>query len=257
MERKPIIQVENVTKIYHNGEVANRVLDHISFTVAEGELTAVVGDSGSGKTTLMNLLGALDAPSSGKIFINAKEISGMDSEQRTLYRRNNIGFIFQDYNLIQALNVYENIMLPLQLGHRKMDEKKVDTMLEQLRLLDKKYALPSQLSGGEQQRAGIIRALIHEPQLILADEPTGNLDSKNTVMVVKLIQYLCRKMKRTTVLVTHNMQIAEMCDRIIRIKDGKAQEQKTSANTGSGTVPASAVKDMKVQNAGIRGEGAV
>lgn len=238
MERKPAILVENVTKIYQTGEVKNRVLDKVSFSVAEGELAAVVGDSGSGKTTLMNLLGALDTPNSGKIIIRDKDIAKMNSEQRTLYRRNHIGFIFQDYNLIQALNVYENIMLPLQLAHLDAKEDKIDTLLGQLHLLEKKYALPSQLSGGEQQRVGIIRALIHEPALILADEPTGNLDTKNTVMVVKLIQYLCKKMKRTTVLVTHNMQIAGMCDRVIRIQDGRVSEGKampstTTPNTGS------------------------
>lgn len=219
---KPMIRVEDVTKTYRNGDVKNRVLNHVSFTIAEGELAAVVGDSGSGKTTLMNLLGALDRPDSGRIVINQKDISLYSQEKRTLYRRNNIGFIFQDFNLIQVLNVYENILLPLQLGSKKVDEKKIDFLLEKLRLLDKKYALPTQLSGGEQQRVAVIRALIHNPDLILADEPTGNLDSKNTAMVIKLMQILCRKMNRTTVLVTHNMQIAKLCDRIIWIKDGTA-----------------------------------
>lgn len=224
MERKPAILVENVTKIYQSGEVKTRVLDGVSFSVAEGELAAVVGDSGSGKTTLMNLLGALDTPDSGKITIQNQEISNMDQNQRTLYRRRHIGFIFQDYNLISALNVYENILLPLQLAHRDVKEDDIDTLLLQLHLSEKKYALPSQLSGGEQQRVGIIRALIHEPALILADEPTGNLDAKNTIIVVKLIQHLCRKRKRTTVLVTHNMQIARMCDRVICIQNGQVYE---------------------------------
>lgn len=230
MERKPAILVENVTKIYQSGEVINRVLDGVSFSVTEGEFVAVVGDSGSGKTTLMNLLGALDTPNSGKIIIRDKDISNMDQKQRTLYRRHHIGFIFQDYNLIQALNVYENIMLPLQLAHMDVEEDNIDTLLGQLHLSEKKYALPSRLSGGEQQRVGIIRALIHEPELILADEPTGNLDAKNTVMVVKLIQYLCRKRKRTTVLVTHNMQIARMCDRVICIQNGRVCEGKAASN---------------------------
>lgn len=219
MTQESIIRVENVSKTYQNGEVSNQVLDHISFTIQEGELIAVVGDSGSGKTTLMNLLGALDTPDSGKIIIRNQEISRMNQAQRTLYRRNNIGFIFQDYNLIQVLNVYENIMLPLQLSGKKVDEEKIDFLLDKLLLSDKKYAQPSQLSGGEQQRVAIIRALIHDPELILADEPTGNLDSKNTIQVIKLIQILCKKMKRTTIMVTHNMQIAKLCDRIIRIKD--------------------------------------
>lgn len=227
MTQESIIRVENVSKTYQNGEVSNQVLDHISFTIQEGELIAVVGDSGSGKTTLMNLLGALDTPDSGKIIIRNQEISRMNQAQRTLYRRNNIGFIFQDYNLIQVLNVYENIMLPLQLSGKKVDEEKIDFLLDKLLLSDKKYAQPSQLSGGEQQRVAIIRALIHDPELILADEPTGNLDSKNTIQVIKLIQILCKKMKRTTIMVTHNMQIAKLCDRIIRIKDGSIiQEEK-------------------------------
>lgn len=227
MTQESIIRVENVSKTYQNGEVSNQVLDHISFTIQEGELVAVVGDSGSGKTTLMNLLGALDTPDSGKIIIRNQEISRMNQAQRTLYRRNNIGFIFQDYNLIQVLNVYENIMLPLQLSGKKVDEEKIDFLLDKLLLSDKKYAQPSQLSGGEQQRVAIIRALIHDPELILADEPTGNLDSKNTIQVIKLIQILCKKMKRTTIMVTHNMQIAKLCDRIIRIKDGSIiQEEK-------------------------------
>lgn len=227
MTQESIIRVENVSKTYQNGEVSNQVLDHISFTIQEGELVAVVGDSGSGKTTLMNLLGALDTPDSGKIIIRNQEISRMNQAQRTLYRRNNIGFIFQDYNLIQVLNVYENIMLPLQLSRKKVDEEKIDFLLDKLLLSDKKYAQPSQLSGGEQQRVAIIRALIHDPELILADEPTGNLDSKNTIQVIKLIQILCKKMKRTTIMVTHNMQIAKLCDRIIRIKDGSIiQEEK-------------------------------
>lgn len=227
MTQESIIRVENVSKTYQNGEVSNQVLDHISFTIQEGELIAVVGDSGSGKTTLMNLLGALDTPDSGKIIIRNQEISRMNQAQRTLYRRNNIGFIFQDYNLIQVLNVYENIMLPLQLSGKKVDEEKIDFLLDKLLLSDKKYAQPSQLSGGEQQRVAIIRALIHDPELILADEPTGNLDSKNTIQVIKLIQILCKKMKRTTIMVTHNMQIAKLCDRIIRIKDESIiQEEK-------------------------------
>lgn len=225
MADRPMIYVDDVCKAYKTGEMSTPVLKHISFTVQKGELAAVVGDSGSGKTTLMNLLGALDAPDSGRIIINNREISSMKAEQRTLYRRHNIGFIFQDYNLIQVLNVYENIMLPLQLGQKKADEKKVDFLLEQLHLKEKKYSLPSQLSGGEQQRVAIIRALIHNPDLILADEPTGNLDSRNTAIVVKLIYALCRKFHHTTILVTHNMQIAKLCDRRIMIKDGSIRQE--------------------------------
>lgn len=224
-EKKSFIRVENVSKTYQDGETSNKVLDAISFEVQERELVAVVGDSGSGKTTLMNLLGALDKPDSGKIIIENQNISKMNQKQQTQYRRNHIGFIFQDFNLIQVLNVYENIVLPLQLSHKEVDEKKIDFLLKSLSLLDKKYVLPSKLSGGEQQRVAVIRALIHEPKLILADEPTGNLDSKNTAQVVKMIQVLCKKMNRTTILVTHNMQIAQLCDRVIRVKDGKVIQE--------------------------------
>ncbi len=224
MGKETAIYVEDVTKSYQNGEVSNLVLNHISFTVNKGELLAVVGDSGSGKTTLMNLLGALDTPDSGKIVIGKQVISNMNPQQRTLYRRNSLGFIFQDFNLIQVLNVYENIVLPLQLAKQKIDEKKIDLLLDKMRLLDKKYALPSQLSGGEQQRTAVIRALIHNPALILADEPTGNLDSRNTAIVVRLMQFLCKKMNRTTIMVTHNMQIARLCDRIILIRDGSVAQ---------------------------------
>lgn len=227
MRTEKAIYVEDVTKSYKNGEVSNLVLNHISFTVEKGELLAVVGDSGSGKSTLMNLLGALDTPDSGKIMIGTQVISDMNAQQRTRYRRNSLGFIFQDFNLIQVLNVYENIVLPLQLAKQKIDEKKIDFMLDKMRLLNKKYAMPGQLSGGEQQRTAVIRALMHNPALILADEPTGNLDSTNTAMVVRLMQFLCKKMNRTTVIVTHNMQIARMCDRMIQIRDGSIVRGKT------------------------------
>ena len=220
MEKETAVYVEDVTKSYQAGQVSVPVLNHISLTVYKGEMLAVVGDSGSGKTTLMNLLGALDIPDSGKIRIGKREISGMDAHQRTLYRRNSLGFIFQDYNLVQVLNVYENIVLPLQLAKKRVPEKNLDLLLDKMRLLDKKYALPSQLSGGEQQRVAVIRALIHDPELILADEPTGNLDSRNTAMVVRLMQALCKKRNRTTIMVTHNMQIAGLCDRMIHIRDG-------------------------------------
>ena len=226
MADKPMIYVDDVSKSYHNGEITSQVFNHISFTVEKGELAAITGDSGSGKTTLMNLLGALDSPDSGRIFIHNKEISNMKAEQRTLYRREHIGFIFQNYNLIQVLNVYENIMLPLQLGHKPANEKTINFLLDKLHLTEKKYCLPSQLSGGEQQRVAIIRALIHQPDLILADEPTGNLDSKNTVIVVKLLAALCRQFQHTTVLVTHNMQIAKLCDRRIIIKDGSVRQER-------------------------------
>lgn len=221
MEKETAIIVDGVSKSYHTGEVSVPVLNRISFTVEKGEMLAVVGDSGSGKTTLMNLLGALDTPDGGTIRIGAQMISGMNTHQRTLYRRNHLGFIFQDFNLIQVLNVYENIVLPLQLAKKKIDEKRIDLLLDKMQLLDKKYFLPSQLSGGEQQRTAVIRALVHSPELILADEPTGNLDSRNTAVVVKLMQILCKKMNRTTIMVTHNMQIAQQCDRIIQIRDGK------------------------------------
>ncbi len=239
MEKETAVYVEDVTKSYQIGEISVPVLNHISFTVYKGEMLAVTGDSGSGKTTLMNLLGALDTPDSGKIWIGKREISGMNAHQRTLYRRDSLGFIFQDYNLVQVLNVYENIVLPLQLAKKQVQENKLDLLLDNMHLLDKKYALPSQLSGGEQQRVAVIRALIHNPKLILADEPTGNLDSRNTAMVVRLMQALCKKLNRTTIMVTHNMQIAGLCDRVIRIRDGHvtqggAYEKKSEKRNAAG-----------------------
>lgn len=239
MEKETAVYVEDVTKSYQIGEISVPVLNHISFTVYKGEMLAVTGDSGSGKTTLMNLLGALDTPDSGKIRIGKREISGMNAHQRTLYRRDSLGFIFQDYNLVQVLNVYENIVLPLQLAKKQVQENKLDLLLDNMHLLDKKYALPSQLSGGEQQRVAVIRALIHNPKLILADEPTGNLDSRNTAMVVRLMQALCKKLNRTTIMVTHNMQIAGLCDRVIRIRDGHvtqggAYEKKSEKRNAAG-----------------------
>lgn len=239
MEKETAVYVEDVTKSYQIGEISVPVLNHISFTVYKGEMLAVTGDSGSGKTTLMNLLGALDTPDSGKIRIGKREISGMNAHQRTLYRRDSLGFIFQDYNLVQVLNVYENIVLPLQLAKKQVQENKLDLLLDNMHLLDKKYALPSQLSGGEQQRVAVIRALIHNPKLILADEPTGNLDSRNTAMVVRLMQALCKKLNRTIIMVTHNMQIAGLCDRVIRIRDGHvtqggAYEKKSEKRNAAG-----------------------
>lgn len=226
MERKqPFICVENISKTYKNGDLSNKVLDGISFNVFQKELVAVVGDSGSGKTTLMNLLGGLDQADSGKIVIDNQNISDMSQKQKTSYRRNSIGFIFQDYNLIQVLNVYENIIFPLQLNNKAINEEKIDYLLKGLKLYEKKYTLPSKLSGGEQQRVAIIRALIYEPKLILADEPTGSLDSKNSELVINMIKALCHKMGKTIILVTHNMQIANLCDRVIRVEDGKVIEE--------------------------------
>lgn len=236
MEKETAIYVEDVSKTYQNGEVPVPVLNHVSFTVQAGELLAVTGDSGSGKTTLMNLLGALDTPDSGRIIIGRQVISNMSQHQRTLYRRNSLGFIYQDFNLIQVLNVYENIVLPLQLGKKKIEEKKIDFMLEKLRLLDKKYALPSQLSGGEQQRVAIARALVNQPKILLADEPTGNLDNNNAWEIMKLLEDI-NSNGTTVVVVTHNLEIVrEMRKRVITIEKGivVSDEQQADDIFGSG-----------------------
>lgn len=213
--------MKGVSKVYESQSGASRVLDRVNMCIRRGEFVGIVGDSGSGKTTLLNLLGGMDSVSEGTITVAGDVISDFDNKKRTLYRRRRVGFIFQDYNLINELTVYENIILPFQLKGKKIDEKLIDGFLDMLKLKEKKNAFPMQLSGGEQQRAAVLRSLLSEPDIILADEPTGNLDSRNTQTVVKLLQYFSGKMGKTILFVTHNMELTKKCDRVIVVKDGK------------------------------------
>lgn len=221
MEKEIIVEVKGVSKVYESQSGRSRVLNRVNICIRRGEFVGIVGDSGSGKTTLLNLLGGMDSVSEGTITVAGDVISDFDNRERTLYRRRRVGFIFQDYNLINELTVYENIILPFQLKGKKIDEKLIDGFLDMLKLKEKKNAFPMQLSGGEQQRVAVLRSLLSEPDIILADEPTGNLDSRNTQAVVKLLQYFSGKMGKTILFVTHNMELTKKCDRVIVVKDGK------------------------------------
>lgn len=216
-----ILRVNNLKKTYRTGEYSVDALNGVNLTVEEGEFIAIVGASGSGKSTLLNLVGALDTPTEGKIHIRRYEISELSQDEQIIFRRRNIGFVFQNFNLIPVLNVYENIILPLQLDGRTIDLDFLNMILTSLKLEDKKYQMPVTLSGGQQQRVAIARALITKPALILADEPTGNLDSKTGMEVISLMKILSQKFHQTLIVVTHNDEIAQMSDRIIRIEDGK------------------------------------
>lgn len=221
MEKEIVVEVKNVSKIYESPSGKMRVLDHVNLSVKKGEFVGVIGDSGSGKTTLLNLIGGMDSVSDGSIVVSGNVISGFSEKERTLYRRNHVGFIFQDYNLIPELTVYENIILPFQMKKKEIDRKRIDSYLEKLQLAKKKNSFPMRLSGGEQQRVAILRAILSEPDLILADEPSGNLDSKNSQLVIMLLQYFANKMGKTILFVTHNTELAKMCDRVITVNDGK------------------------------------
>lgn len=221
MEKEVVVDVKNVSKIYDSQSGKVRVLDKVNVSIKKGEFVGIVGDSGSGKTTLLNLVGGMDSVSEGKITVAGDVISDFNEKQRTLYRRNRVGFIFQDYNLINELTVYENIILPFQLKKKEVNEKLIDKFLSVLGLGEKKNSFPMQLSGGEQQRAAILRSLLCEPDIILADEPTGNLDSKNTQAVVKFLQHFSAQMGKTILFVTHNMELTKYCSRVIVVKDGR------------------------------------
>lgn len=221
MEREIVVDIKDVSKDYESQSGKVPVLENVSISINKGEFVGIVGDSGSGKTTLLNLIGGMDCVSSGSITVAGDVISDFDDKQRTIYRRKRVGFIFQDYNLINELTVYENIILPFQLKKKECKEDLIDKFLVKLKLKEKKNAFPMQLSGGEQQRAAILRALLSEPDIILADEPTGNLDSKNTQMVVGLLRYFSEHMGKTILFVTHNMALTSGCSRVIAVKDGK------------------------------------
>lgn len=215
-----ILNVQHLSKIYGKGENQVNALKDVSFTLEQGEFAAVVGESGSGKSTLLNCIGALDAPTSGHICISGKDLFSMKEEQRTIFRRRNIGFVFQSFQLIAELSVEENIMFPILLDYRKPDQAAVDEILEVLGLKDRRHHLPNQLSGGQQQRAAIGRALITRPKLILADEPTGNLDSKNSQDVVDLLVRASRHYQQTILMITHNNNLTVSADRVLRVSDG-------------------------------------
>lgn len=215
-----ILKVEHLTKIYGNKDTRVEALRDVSFSVKHGEFVAVVGESGSGKSTLLNAIGALDTPTAGQIFIDGKDIFTMKEEQLTIFRRRNIGFIFQSFNLVPELNVEQNMIFPLLLDYKKPDMAYVNELIHLLGLEERRKHLPSQLSGGQQQRVAIGRALVTKPMLILADEPTGNLDSKNSTEVITLLKTMSAKYDQTIIIITHNMQIAASADRVIRVSDG-------------------------------------
>ena len=221
MGKEIIVDIKDVSKIYESQSGKVPVLEKVNIRIHKGEFVGIVGDSGSGKTTLLNLIGGMDSVSGGTIIVAGEVISDYNDRQRTLYRRRHVGFIFQDYNLMNELTVYENILMPFQLKKKEIKENRIDQFLGKLKLQDKKNAFPMQMSGGEQQRAAILRALLSEPDIILADEPTGNLDSKNTKVVVGLLRYFSEHMGKTILFVTHNEELAKSCNRVIRVRDGK------------------------------------
>ena len=215
-----ILKVEHVTKIYGSGENAVRALQDVSFTVPRGEFTAIVGESGSGKSTLLNCIGGLDDPTDGKVYINGTDLFAMTEKKRTIFRRRNVGFVFQSFQLIPELNVEQNIIFPLLLDYQKPDPTAVEEVLKVLGLADRRRHLPGQLSGGQQQRVAIGRALITKPMLILADEPTGNLDSKSSQDVMELLTAASRKYRQTILMITHNMNLTASVDRVLHVSDG-------------------------------------
>jgi len=216
-----ILEVKDLRKIYGKGETLVKALDGVSFSVEKGEFLAVVGTSGSGKSTLLHMMGGLDIPTGGKVLIDGKDLSSMKEEELTIFRRRNIGFVFQSYNLVPMLNVMENITLPLGLDGKKTDREYLENVIGMLGLEKKKNSLPSQLSGGQQQRVAIARALAAKPAILLADEPTGNLDSRTSQDVLSLLRITCQQFHQTMVMITHNEEIAQTADRILRIEDGK------------------------------------
>ncbi|MBU5672791.1 ABC transporter ATP-binding protein [Paenibacillus brevis] len=216
-----ILKTSGLKKVYGKGETAVRALDGIDFQVNKGEFVGIVGTSGSGKSTLLHMLGGLDRPTSGTVWVDGKDIFALGDEERTIFRRRKIGFVFQNYNLVPVLNVYENIVLPIQLDGNEPDKQNIDNIIETLGLHSKLHNLSNQLSGGQQQRVAIARALAAKPAIILADEPTGNLDSRTSQDVMGLLKVTSQKFAQTIVMITHNEEIAQLCDRIIRIEDGR------------------------------------
>ena len=216
-----ILETKDLRKVYGSGDTEVRALDGVDLTVEKGEFVAVVGTSGSGKSTLLHMLGGLDRPTSGTVTVDGRELSALKDEELTIFRRRKIGFVFQNYNLVPVLNVYENIVLPIQLDGKAPDKGYVDRIIETLGLGNKLQNLPNNLSGGQQQRVAIARALAAKPAIILADEPTGNLDSATSLDVMGLLKVTAQKFSQTIVMITHNEELAQMADRIIRIEDGR------------------------------------
>ena len=216
-----ILETKDLRKVYGSGDTEVRALDGVDLTVEKGEFVAVVGTSGSGKSTLLHMLGGLDRPTGGTVTVDGKEIFALKDEELTIFRRRKIGFVFQNYNLVPVLNVYENIVLPIQLDGKAPDRGYVDQIIETLGLGNKLQNLPNNLSGGQQQRVAIARALAAKPAIILADEPTGNLDSATSLDVMGLLKVTAQKFSQTIVMITHNEELAQMADRIIRIEDGR------------------------------------
>jgi putative ABC transport system ATP-binding protein len=215
-----LLEVKSISKTYGIGEAAVHALKDVSFSVPKGEFVAIVGESGSGKTTLLNMVGALDNPTSGKVFIDGKDIFAMKDSSLTIFRRRNIGFIFQGFNLIPELNVEQNIIFPVLLDYQKPNKKYLEELLTVLNLKERRNHLPNQLSGGQQQRVAIGRALITRPSLILADEPTGNLDTQNSSEVITLLKEASKKYEQTIIMITHNRSIAQTADRVLQVSDG-------------------------------------
>ena len=220
-----ILRVDNLTKIYGKGATKVTALDNVSLSVEKGEFVAIVGASGSGKSTFLHLIGGVDRPTRGKVFIEGKDIYAMDDETLAIFRRRQVGLIYQFYNLIPILNVEENITLPLELDGRQADEQELNELLKTLGLKERRKHLPNELSGGQQQRTSIGRAMITHPAIILADEPTGNLDSKSSDEIVELLKLSNKKYKQTVIMITHNLEIAAAADRIIKIEDGHIVEE--------------------------------
>ncbi len=216
-----ILRVENLTKIYGKDSTQVVALDNVSFSVKKGEFLAVVGSSGSGKSTLLHLLGGVDRPTSGKVYIDGQDIYNFNDDKLAIFRRRQVGLIYQFYNLIPILNVQENIVLPLSLDNREVDNEKLDEMLKLLGLENRRNHLPNELSGGQQQKTSIGRALITNPTIILADEPTGNVDSKSSDEIVALLKKSNKQLNQTIIMITHNMEIAKVADRILKLEDGK------------------------------------
>ena len=215
-----VVRVENICKVYGTGEMKVKAVDNINLTINQGEFVAIVGPSGSGKSTLLHLLGGVDKPSSGKVIVDGVDIYNLSEEELAIFRRRKVGFIFQFYNLVPVLNVEENILLPLLLDNKKVDRKYIDELISILGLNERKSHLPNELSGGQQQRVSIGRALAYSPSIVLADEPTGNLDSQNSKEIIDLLKLSVQRYNQTLILITHDLDIASQADRIITIEDG-------------------------------------